>query len=402
IIVAVRVLGLSRSQVGLQLGHWPTQLAIALVGLPLGATEYLILRPAPVVPDLNSRDVVLAGLILLVCTGFLEEVLFRGVLQATARQVLGGAWGMVFVSALFAVLHIGHLSAVDVVFVFAVGLAFAWLVAWSGSVLGVTLAHGLTNILLYLFMPLVVAPALLAAPASAEQPPEVTPVPVPIAVLAPAERDEAQAEVALGAQSTVTPEPSKTGERSVVTMLEERAGGEWRGWPDQPGSTAWQADGVYHLRAQRPGEFVAVRAPLLESFEDMIVTASFRKVGGPAGGGYGIIVRDQDGESRNGLSQTGHYYVLAAGDIGQVGIWRREGDRWVSLLDWTDSDAVRPGSASNELTVRASGDHLTFAVNGTEVASVADSTLRTARVGVFAGGDDNDVVLERFQVQAVR
>ncbi len=56
-------------------------------------------------------------------------------------------------SLLFAVLHIGFLSLIDVVFVFAVALFFGWVVKKTGSLLGVTLAHGITNILLYLVVP---------------------------------------------------------------------------------------------------------------------------------------------------------------------------------------------------------------------------------------------------------
>ena len=43
-------------------------------------------------------------------------------------------------------------------------------------------------------------------------------------------------------------------------------------------------------------------------------------------------------------------------------------DRWIDLLPWTRSDAVRPGEAPNELTVRAVGPQLTFLVNGVLLA----------------------------------
>ena len=37
------------------------------------------------------------------------------------------------------------------------------------------------------------------------------------------------------------------------------------------------------------------------------------------------------------------------GDKGEVGIWRREGDRWIDLLPWTRSDAVKPGNSTNDV-----------------------------------------------------
>lgn len=176
-IMAARTLGLSRRQLGLRWGRLPTQVAITMVGLPLGVAEYLILRPAPLISRLSLQQVWLPALILIACTGLLEEFLFRGVLQAPARACLG-RWGIVFVSAVFAALHIGYLSVADVVFVFLVGMLFALLSLRSGSILGVTLAHGLTNMLLYLILPFVavslgLAVSRTAAPVGKASPPAV-------------------------------------------------------------------------------------------------------------------------------------------------------------------------------------------------------------------------------------
>jgi hypothetical protein len=141
------------------------------------------------------------------------------------------------------------------------------------------------------------------------------------------------------------------------------------------------------------------RAAVGEILQDVIVNASFRKVGGPAGGGYGIIVRDQGPAPRDGSNQLGRYYVLEVGDKGEVGIWRREGDRWIDLLPWTRSDAVRPGNSSNEVTVKAIGDNLSLSVNGTEVGTRTDDTLAVGNVGVFVGGDGNSVALDQISVR---
>src|SRR6266540_4239025 len=136
-----------------------------------------------------------------------------------------------------------------------------------------------------------------------------------------------------------------------------------------PAPAAAEATRPPTSETSRPGGLGA--APL----RDVVVSGAFRKVGGPPGGGYGLIVRDAGPAPRDGLNQGGRYYVLAAGDRGEVGIWRRDGDRWVDLLPWTRSDAVRPDGAANELMARAIGPRLTLMVNGTEVASLADAAL---------------------------
>ena len=186
---------------------------------------------------------------------------------------------------------------------------------------------------------------------------------------------------------------------SFPIAFDERFADNRMDWPDDRQSTAWLADGVYRLRAQQPSRFVAVGAPLPGPLRDVVVSARFRKVGGPPGGGYGVIVRDQGSGPRDGLNQGGRYYVLEVGDQGEVGIWRREEDHWVDLLPWTPSEAVRRGAA-NELEVRASGQRLSLLVNGVPVASHVDPVLEQGAVGVFVGGDSNEVALEWLAVRS--
>jgi len=151
-LLVVRILGYKPGQVGLTLGWLPVQLAIALTGLAFGVAEYFILTPQPLIAELTWQQIWLPALIFIVCTGFVEEFIFRGVLQRTAVEVFGW-WGIIYVSLLFAVLHMGFLSWIDVIFVLAVALFFGWVVKKTGSLFGVTLAHGITNSVLYLVVP---------------------------------------------------------------------------------------------------------------------------------------------------------------------------------------------------------------------------------------------------------
>jgi hypothetical protein len=179
-------------------------------------------------------------------------------------------------------------------------------------------------------------------------------------------------------------------------VLDEHFDEYSRAWPDDPRATAWLAHDGYRLSARQPGRFVAVGAQLGRPTRDVIVTATFRKVGGPPGGGYGLIVRDQGPGPRDGLHQGGRYYVLGAADVGDVGIWLREDDRWVDLVPWQRSGVVRV--ERNEVQAQALGQQLTLLVNGTAVASVRDASAMPGDVGIFVGGDGNEVVLERLLV----
>jgi hypothetical protein len=86
-------------------------------------------------------------------------------LQKTATQNLG-RYGLFYVAALFSVLHFGYRSFIDVIFVFGVGIVFGLLVQRTGSIIGVSLAHGLTNIALYLIFPLLITSPMTRIPGS--------------------------------------------------------------------------------------------------------------------------------------------------------------------------------------------------------------------------------------------
>lgn len=150
--IASALAGFGMQEIGLHRGRPSFQALVALSGVPLGLMEYFILRPAPLVGKLNFASLWLPALLLLTCTGFVEEFMFRGVLQRAA-SAFGERFALLFVSLIFAVLHITHRSAVDVVFVFGVALLFGRAVQKDGSILGVSVAHGLTNIGLYLIWP---------------------------------------------------------------------------------------------------------------------------------------------------------------------------------------------------------------------------------------------------------
>lgn len=150
--VAMRRLNFTARETGVNAQRLPLQLLVGLSGVIFGVGEYLILRPEPLVSELTLGRVLLPALVLGGGTGIVEEFVFRGVVQRASLKALGG-WGLPYVAFLFAVLHLIHHSAVDVVFVFIVALFFGWVVKRTGSLLGVTLSHAITNILLYLIIP---------------------------------------------------------------------------------------------------------------------------------------------------------------------------------------------------------------------------------------------------------
>jgi hypothetical protein len=151
--VAARTLRIQLRAIG-NLDHGlMTQVAFGFTGLLFGFIEYHILRPEPLIQEYNWSQFLIAAAILLVGTGLLEEVIFRGIMQQAAIEQFSRIVGVFYVALVFAILHIGYQSLLDVVFVLMIGLVFGWFVWLTGGLLGVTLSHGLTNIMFFLVIP---------------------------------------------------------------------------------------------------------------------------------------------------------------------------------------------------------------------------------------------------------
>ena len=161
--VTARKLGYTGLQIGLGLPNrdLPRQLILIPFGLVLGIGEYLIFRPAPIAERFTFADLWLPIVILVIFTGFEEDLIFRGIMQRAALRSLG-RWGTVYISLVFAAMHIGYLSILDLVFVFLAGQLFALFALRTRSLLGVTLAHGAINTSLFLLLPYL-APVLLGS-----------------------------------------------------------------------------------------------------------------------------------------------------------------------------------------------------------------------------------------------
>ncbi|MHC1585531.1 MAG: CPBP family intramembrane glutamic endopeptidase, partial [Candidatus Syntropharchaeia archaeon] len=155
ILVCIYLQRLSPSDVGLTLPEirdLPLEVLGIVLAIPLGMIEYLILKPNPL-GRLTPEFFILSATILIVCTGFLEEFAFRGLMQHNAYRSFG--WkGIAFVTILFGILHIGNLSVPDCLLATSVGGMYAGIVKKTGSIYGVTISHGIINIILFLIAPI--------------------------------------------------------------------------------------------------------------------------------------------------------------------------------------------------------------------------------------------------------
>jgi uncharacterized protein len=151
-LLTIGLLGISPKRLGLAPTLAPAQLVLAASGVPLGLIAYAILRPPPLAPGLDWRDLAAGAVILGLLAGLGEELIFRGLLQRVAGEVFGGA-GIVWSSGMAGIMYLGSLSPAYVLFMVALGTLFGWAVRRGGSLWGVIVAHGLLNVGLFMIWP---------------------------------------------------------------------------------------------------------------------------------------------------------------------------------------------------------------------------------------------------------
>lgn len=146
---------LSRSEAGITFkGFWfYLPLAVA-VGFALGWGEYNVLRPAMLLPVLDLKSILILCITMIVFVGVVEEFIFRSALQTALEDRLGSAAGLLTSSIIFGIMHSGYRLPQEILYVFFAGMVFGLLFRFSKSLPIISLAHGITNISLFLVAPI--------------------------------------------------------------------------------------------------------------------------------------------------------------------------------------------------------------------------------------------------------
>lgn len=132
-------------------GGLPLAVGLSLV---LAEIEYSIIRPGALVPSLAWPNLLFIGIVMVCILGFVEELLFRGILQQTLEARIGTIPGLLLTSALFGLMHSGYGLPAEIVFAGVIGLILGVVYDWTKSILLVTVMHGLLNVFLFAVIPI--------------------------------------------------------------------------------------------------------------------------------------------------------------------------------------------------------------------------------------------------------
>ena len=138
-------------------------------------------------------------------------------------------------------------------------------------------------------------------------------------------------------------------------------------------STVYQ-NGAYHITVNDI-DWVAWGNPYAY-FTDFVLEVEATQVSGTDDNDVGVLLRyvDVDNFYRFEISGDGYYSF----DL-------MEDDEWTTLIDWTDTPAIRQGNSTNTITVVCDGDLFTFYVNGEYLDECRDGTFAEGDIGLLAG-----------------
>ena len=153
VLIYAQTLGITRSNLRVNLNNWPVQLFMGLGGVLIGAGEYFLFGTSLSSDSIRQFSSIPLGVVALLVYGFVEELIFRGLLQHVMEKILGDVVAWVYIAAVYAVLTLGSFSWPFMAVSFGVSLLFSWVVWRTKSILGVSLAHGLASITMFLILP---------------------------------------------------------------------------------------------------------------------------------------------------------------------------------------------------------------------------------------------------------
>lgn len=126
---------------------------IGLAGVPMGAVEYLILRPPPPTPHFDPLHLLQSIAYMLFFVALGEEILFRAMIQRSLMAFMTPRSSVFWQAMIFAAMHTVWRSIPELFFVFAAGLLLGAVYHKTGNLTGSIAIHAVNNIMLIAIMP---------------------------------------------------------------------------------------------------------------------------------------------------------------------------------------------------------------------------------------------------------
>jgi hypothetical protein len=128
-----------------------------------------------------------------------------------------------------------------------------------------------------------------------------------------------------------------------------------------------------------------------QNFADVRMEVDTGKLGGPDENRIGLLCRF--------TGEDYYFFMISSDGFYGIGVFTGGQGRLLGQSEMQPDSNIKKGLAVNHLRADCTGDTLTFYVNGFQVSSVKDSTLKAGDVGLLAGTFDQpdvDVIFDNF------
>jgi hypothetical protein len=168
--------------------------------------------------------------------------------------------------------------------------------------------------------------------------------------------------------------------------------------PFQAANSGWalndsaaMQDGKFNIGV--PSEYALNALGIAQPFADVRLDVNIA-VDTPTGeGDYGALCRYSDAKN---------YYAMEVSEDGYYSIWKKQAGKITALVDWTETDALTPGSQPGHLTFTCIDDTLSIIQNGKLIGKAMDTALPTGGIGLVAGTWEKGGLAVSFRSLIVR
>ncbi|WP_322495266.1 zinc ribbon domain-containing protein, partial [Chloroflexus sp.] len=201
-----------------------------------------------------------------------------------------------------------------------------------------------------------------------------------------------------GTSTPVVVEPSTSGGGAVGSVIS----GEivFRDDFENPAdSNLGASEGSSARYAYEQGDYVIeVKEPELlvwalvdGSYRNVVIETSYSIPRNSPGGAAGLIFRYQDEDN---------FYLFSVSNDGYYALELLEDNQWVTIIDWTQHEAINP--ENNRMRVELRGDEITLYVNDRRLEQTRDPTFTRGEVGLAVTSFDESGIIVRFDEITIR
>lgn len=137
-------------------------------------------------------------------------------------------------------------------------------------------------------------------------------------------------------------------------------------------TTKYFKDGRYHIdvisKSYSAWSFAG------KNYTDFVLMVNATQEMGPEDNDYGVVTRWKD---------TGNYTLFLISGDGFYSYAKRENNAWVVPVNWTRSNVIKTGNATNKIEVVSRGENLTFYANGAKLGDYVDSKPVSGDLGFW-------------------